>query len=340
MNLKLDDEYAFMSEYQNEPIVMEQGDGPMLTADQIAHKTNGVRRGVMPVEAEHLTAFIDVHDTLLYYVVAAWSSGFAGWVVDYGTLPDQHLRYFTLRKAHSTLAALYRGTGREGAIRAGLDVLTNSLMGRTWEREDGAAMRIERCLIDSGYVPAVVDDVCRHSIHAAVLMPSRGVGIGAAGRPMTEYDRTRGDRIGFNWLIPKATDQRLMRHFRYDTNFWKSFVHARLATPLGDTGCLSLFGRSPDEHRLIADHLVAEVPVRTSGQGRTVDEWRQKPDRPDNHLADCLTGCAAAASLCGAVLPGSGASQPKQPRKRISMAELQRQAQMRRGIAPAWHPAR
>jgi phage terminase large subunit GpA-like protein len=339
MNLKLDDEDAFMSEYQNEPIVMEQGDGPMLTADQIAHKTNGVGRGVVPVEAEHLTAFVDVHDTLLYYVVAAWSGNFTGWVIDHGTLPDQQVRHFAMRKAPRTLASLHGG-GKEASIRAGLDELTQSLLGREWEREDGAAMRIERCLIDSGYVSAVVEDICRHSIHAAVLMPSRGIGIGAAGRPMTEYDKHRGDRIGFNWLVPKTTDRGAMRHFRFDSNFWKSFVHARLATPLGDAGCLSLFGRSRDEHKLIADHLIAEAPIRTSGQGRTVDEWRQKPNRPDNHFADCLVGCAAAASYCGAVLPGSGASQRKQPKKRISFREWQQQARKRRGDAPAWHPAR
>jgi hypothetical protein len=335
MNLKIDDPESFEAEFQNSPTVPDQEESAMLTPEQIANKCSGIPRGVMPVQAEHVTCFIDVHDSLLYYVVAAWSGEFTGWVIDYGTLPDQKARYFAMRKPRKSLAGTYRGAGREGAIRAGLVALTDSLLSRTWEREDGAAMRIERCLIDAGYVPDTVLDVCRHSTHAAILMPSRGVGIGAAGKPMSEYDRKRGDRIGFNWMIPKPTGQQAARYFRFDSNYWKTFIQARLATPLGDVGCLSLFGHSPDEHRLIADHLVAEVPIKTSGQGRTVQEWRHKPDRPDNHWLDCITGCAAAASLCGAALPGAGGSSPpSKPRKRVNFAELQRQARAKYGYGP------
>jgi len=35
---------------------------------------------------------VDVHERLLYYVVSAWSPGFAGGPVDYGTHPDQPAR--------------------------------------------------------------------------------------------------------------------------------------------------------------------------------------------------------------------------------------------------------
>ncbi len=48
-----------------------------------------------------------------------------------------------------------------------------------------------------------------------------------------------------------------MRHVLIDTNYWKSFVHARLAVSMGDPGCLSLFGRDDKAHRLLADHLIA-----------------------------------------------------------------------------------
>ena len=58
------------------------------------------------------------------------------------------------------------------------------------------------------------------------------------------------------------------RHVLYDTNFWKTFVHSRLAVPLGDAGCLALFGRDPARHRMFADHLTAEFFVRTAGRGR------------------------------------------------------------------------
>jgi hypothetical protein len=322
MALKLDDEAMFAAEYQNEPIPPDQGDALRLTPALVSGKVSGIKRGVVPFGSEHLTAFVDVHDTLLYYAVTAWTAEFTGWVVDYGTWPAQHLRYFTMRKVARTLPALYPGAGREGAIRAGLDSIGDALLSREFVREDGAVMRVGRCLVDSGYVPEVVHEACRRSPHAAVLMPSRGVGIAAKGRPIADYDRSKGDRIGFNWYIHRVTDRRSLRTFRHDVNFWKSFTAARLATAAGDVGCLSLYGKGPDEHRMIADHCCAETPTRTYGQGRSLDEWSLRPEKPDNHLWDCLVGCTAAASFSGAALPGAQPKAAPAKRRRLTMAEM------------------
>lgn len=326
MNLKIDDETSFMAEYQGSPIRPDLAESPKLTAGTIAGKTNGIRRGELPVSAEYVTGFIDVHDSLLYWCVAGWSVGFDGWVCDYGTWPPQKLSYFSLRKAPHTLARKYPGKGREGAIRAGLMDLTAQLLDQKWRREDGFPMDIGRLLIDAGYVPDVVYDVCQHSKHAARLLPSRGVGITAAMRPISEYDQKRGDRIGHFWYLPKPDGRRTQRHMRLDANYYKTFVHARFATAIGDAGSLSLFGHSPEEHRLFADHLTAEHPIRTTGQGRSLFEWRTLPDKPDNHYLDTIAGCAAAASLSGAALASLAASKPKStaPRKSFAQAYAER----------------
>ena len=62
-------------------------------------------------------------------------------------------------------------------------------------------------------------------------------------------------------------------------------------------------GRIPGVHQLLAEHLTAEYKVKTQGRGRTVDEWKLKPDRTDNHWLDCIAGCAVCASMLGATLP-------------------------------------
>lgn len=93
---------------------------------------------------------------------------------------------------------------------------------------------------------------------------------------------------------------------------------------MGDRGCLSLFGTSPEHHRLFAEHLTAEYRVATQERGRTVEEWKQRPERSDNHWFDCLVGCAAAASIQGAVLTEAGGRSQSSKRERISFAELQR----------------
>jgi len=114
-----------------------------------------------------------------------------------------------------------------------------------------------------------------------------------------------GERIGLNWRITTTVGKRAIRHVLFDTNFWKSFVHARLVVSQGDPGCLSLFEAMPEQHRLLAEHLTAEYRVRTEGRGRTVDEWKIRPEQSDNHWLDCLVGCAVAAATQGCVLFGT-----------------------------------
>ena len=78
---------------------------------------------------------------------------------------------------------------------------------------------------------------------------------------------------------------------------------------------------------MFAEQLTAEYWVKTEGRGRTMDEWNLRPERGDNHWLDCLVGCAAAASMQGAVLLGIGGSAPPK-RERVSFADLQRRRQL------------
>lgn len=324
MNLKLQDERAFWAEYQNEPLPEATTSQEDLTAAQIAGKLNRMQRGEVAIGCNHLTMFIDVQQNLLFFVVAAWQEDFTGYVIDYGAYPDQHRPYFTIHDAQPTLSQAARGTGLEGAIYAGLDKLTQAYLSREWRRDDGAMLRIERCLVDAnwGISTDVVYQFCRQSAHAAVLLPSHGRFVGASGVPFSEYKRRLGDRLGHNWRIPNVQGKRAVRHVVFDTNYWKSFLYARLAVSMGDRGSLSLFGDTPDRHRLFAEHLTAEYRVRTEGRGRTVDEWKIRPSASENHWFDCLVGCAVAASMQGVALPGTESrSAPK--RTRLKLSEMQ-----------------
>jgi hypothetical protein len=76
-------------------------------------------------------AFIDVHEDVLYW----WRRGgddFTGYVVDYGTFPEQKGRkYFARRRC----ADAGEGQGRQeprGDLYAGLDALVGNLMAREW----------------------------------------------------------------------------------------------------------------------------------------------------------------------------------------------------------------
>ena len=322
INLKLQDEAAFNAEYQNEPLPEELSTDDLMSVDEIAGKVNGLAHGRVPLACDKLTMFIDVQKALLFYVVIAWDDNFSGAVIDYGAWPDQHRRQFSLADANPTIQTTFPKAGFEGALYAALDALTKDYLGREWEREDGAVLKIEKALIDAnwGQSTDIIYQFCRQSVHAGVLLPSHGRYVGASSKPMTEYRKQPGDRLGLNWMMPNVAGKRAIRHVVYDSNYWKSFIHARLAVPLGDKGSLSLYGRIPGIHQLFAEHLTAEYRVKTQGRGRWVDEWKLKPERSDNHWLDCTAGCAVCASMLGATLPELGAARPA-PKAKIKLSD-------------------
>lgn len=324
MNLKYQDEAAFYAEYQNEPMDAVEEDA-VLSQEMIVGRVNGHQRGMLPLGATHLTAFIDVQQSALFYVVCGWEDDFTGYVVDYGTWPDQGRGYFTARDIRRTLALAFPKAGFEGMIYNGLEKLAEAILAVEWERDDGTTMRVARCLVDAnwGRSTDVVYKFCRQSDHAAILTPSHGKYVGASSQPFTQYVKRPGDRVGHFWRMPNPKGRRAVRYVLSDVNYWKSFITARLMVAMGDPGNLSLYGKRGDEHRLFAEHLTAEYPVRTTAGARTVDEWKAKPGNPDNHWLDGVVGCAVAASIDGVVAPGQ-AERPKEKRERVSFAEMQR----------------
>jgi hypothetical protein len=319
---------AFWAEYQNRPRKPDTAREDDLTPDKICSRINRYLERVVPISCGHVTAFIDVQATLLYYTVVAWEDNFTGYILDYGSFPDQKRPYFTLADAKIKLADRVEATTLEGQLYGGLERLTAGLMNQEWTRDDGAAMKIERLMIDANWGTStdLIYKFCRESVYSAILMPSHGKYIGASGRPMREYETKPGDRAGLNWIIPVVQGKRAVRHILYDTNFWKSFIHSHFNVPVGDPGSLTLFGDDPERHSMFADHICAEYRVKTQGRGREVDEFKIRPQRPDNHFLDCVTGCAVAASVQGVSTPETVAANKGTTSTRVSFAELQRRA--------------
>jgi len=323
MNLRLErGDSAFFAEYQNDPIPDESGPkAGDLSPDLIAARTNGLQRWAIPTAAHHVTAFIDVQGKALYYTVCAWESDFTGAVVDYGAWPDQRIPYYTLRDLRRTMAQAIPNAGLEGQIMAALKALVGELTARTWQRDDGTKASIDRILVDAnwGNSTEVVYEFCRRDEHAAILTPSHGRFLGASGKPLSEWQRRRGDRVGHHWKIPVAQG-RQVRHMLIDTNYWKTFLVDRFATAIGDPGALTIYGNGKDSgaHRLFAEQCCAEYRIPVTGRGRTVDEWKLRPEGFDNHWWDGLVGCAAAASMLGVSIGAGDQQAPRRARMKIS----------------------
>ena len=325
MNLKIRDERAFFAEYQNDPMP-EVETGAALGADDVASQLNGYEQGIVPGGATTLTGFIDVSEKVLWWTVVGWSDDFTGWVTDYGGWPDQGREYFTLRDVQRTLKRENPTAGREGSIRSGLEGLTNFLAGKVWKVDGGGEMSLDRLLIDAnwGETTELVKEFCRTTVHRSVVTPSHGRYVGAAGRSFAEYTKSRGDRVGWNWRVPFKTGAANVRHCLFDTNYWKSFVHARLGVSIGDPGSLSLYGRRQQRHAMFSEQVCAEYPVRVESRNRTVDEWKIKVGNTDNHFLDCLVGSAVGASMQGCRIDAMGEGYTKPQRKRVRLSDIKK----------------
>lgn len=322
-NFLIDDgEEVFASEAQGTPLARKSENAAVVVpAAVIRSRCNGLSRGLVPVWATQVTSFFDVHQELIYWVRMAWGPGFTGAVLDYDVWPEQSDNYFAMRSAKPTITSRYPSGGVEAKITAALTDCTNFVLGSSLETEASGEMRVARAMVDAGKWTDDIFEFVRRSPHAGILLPSHGVGIGARNVPMSKYTPKPGEIIQSNCIV-SAPGKRAIRSVSIDTNHWKTFVHNRLRTPIGDSGALTLYGKRPEEHKLFADHLNAEIAVQTSGRGRSLEEWSVKPGKPDNHWFDCVVGNCVAASLCGISLSSVSKPTVKKKAKRTTVWEI------------------
>jgi hypothetical protein len=323
-------EAAYQSEYQNSPIdetKLLEG----LDAGKIMQRLSGFDRLVIPPECERLTAFVDCGQYAHWFMVCAFTEDFTAYVVDYGVFPPQRSRIFDSRSLSPTLESISPG-GVDAQVYGGLQAVVALILGRQWIRSDGAEMRINRILIDSGWKPEVVRLFIRQSEHKAILIPSKGKGVGPSECPMPEYPRKTGEKRGDYWMLGKADSGDRLRLLKFDSNAWKSRASDMLIRALGLKGGLSLYGSKPAEHELVASHLASEYPVLTEAAGRSVNVWKKFPDK-ENHWFDGLIGCLVGGSFEGLNPLASigGARVVESKKKKVSFAVMQREAQNRRG---------
>lgn len=289
---------AVLAEYNNQPKVDSQADVRLEAAD-LMRRLNHLKRGVCPASTTRITAMIDVHGDLLYWLVLATDDAYRCDVIDYGTYPEQARRIFqkdecrhTFRKTHADQPTL------EAQLTAALHVVIAGIASKTFVREDGVELALQRGLVDCkwGEQSATVFNAIATSGFKSQWMASEGEGITARKRQMSSWPPRRGERKGREWVI--AANRGQMR-LRFDTNYWKSFTASRLTVAVGAPGSLQLYGSNPEEHRNLSGHWTAEEAFRRE-ELRVVNEWKQKVPKRDNHWWDCVVGSIVAASTLGA----------------------------------------
>lgn len=336
MNLYLSNPIGFAAEYQNEPETDTLHAAKELAPAAVASKLSNVPRLDVPRECTRLAAFVDCGGLIHWHVVLAADERFNVSVIDYGTFPKQNRSYFDASDPRPSMADVpgwekYAETQR---VHAGIIAVTNGILGRSYIRAGtGEAIKITRCLVDAGKWPEAVQLACRQSPHAAVLTPSKGYARSSNARPMSEWKKNPGERVGLNWRLTSLGGAK-GRQCVFDPDFWKSFVADRLLTPAGGAGCMTLFGDKPGVHELFADHVCAEYGTEESHRGGKFIKWRMRPDRRDNHWLDCLVGATVAASVDGLQWADSptltDTPRPVVARKKLS--EIQAEKRAARGM--------
>ena len=299
-HLRLRDERAFLSEYQNEP--EDQSAKDMITADELKRKTHDLELSVVPDESDTLVAFADVQKEALFWMVMAFSKrDFTGWVVDHGHWPQQPTMMQNYRNLRVTASSIYPGESLEVVLRGQMEGLTTYLLDREWTTEQGMPRKVDRMLVDANWGQsrdAIYQWISR-SQWSHLLFPSHGKFVGASSEPLNAGQKPSPTKfIGTHWRMTISNEVKV-RYFLYDVNFWKTYSHERLSTGLFQEGSVSL-PKPPSKHYhdQLVNNLRSEYPVTVEGRGRTVKEWKLKPGE-DNHFFDCFVGCYVAASSLG-----------------------------------------
>ncbi len=272
-------------------------------------------------------AHIDVQKDCLYYVLMAVTEAFNGHVLDYGVWPPQKRRSMLLRDVRPTLREHYATTSVDAAIYAGLLALVEELNAKPLVAEgqkfveETPAHQVGQILIDAAWGESTdnVKEVCRRLSKQCIA--AFGKGIKATSNPMHLWAKQKGERIGPHWRRRRDRETK-QPYVIFDSNYFKSFAHARFKTALGERGCFSLYSRAanrrpldPGHHRHFANQFCAEFPKLVESGGRRVNEWFMKQAATDNHMLDCVIGCCVRASMSGIGIEGT---------KRRQIAQAQR----------------
>jgi Phage terminase large subunit (GpA) len=291
----------FACELQQEG-VRPEGTAAQLVAEQLAKRLSGVPRGIVPSAASYLTAFIDSGDHVLWWAVVAWQKDLTGWVVDYGTWPDQGRAMFYKQDLFKTIEHSFPGISWEEAFVRAHNALEAQLV-KPWPMENGATRQIDLILKDwsDGDHTKLIRGQVGASPHRSILRPSKGF----APRPGKKSVHLWGDpkktRHTFNHWVEHRDEQPY--HVQFDSNRWKRQLVNRLQTAPGAPSALLLPGTREQDLALLTEHLTAETQKTIIYDGNPGTTFEPIPGR-DNDWFDCIVGNTVAASMLGAALPG------------------------------------
>ncbi len=275
---------SFNTECQNDPPEDDAEETSGITPLIVRQSLNGLEQGVVPSDTQKLTAFIDIGKHRIHYIVVAWRTGSTGYVVDYGEkyTPQPDV------------------IGTDKAVLTALREWRDERIAEPYLNEDGEAVLLNLCLVDSGFADSSVYQFTNESGNG--FMPSMG------DSRFRQPSSRSADKIPGTEHWYRARRDRKLWAVNMDPDYWKHWVHDRFLMKhiaeggLQASGSITLFGDDANVHGNFAKQICAEIWTRewkdTSAGGKTLKEYWKKTHK-DNHYFDCMYGVAVAASVCG-----------------------------------------
>lgn len=276
-----------------QPFIPDRVSAMPLDAMVIAARTATLPRGTVPENTLWLSGAMDIGQRLCHWVIIAWLSDGTCQVVDYGEIKVQS-----------------ENLGVEIAILKAMHEFYD-LCENGWQTAGGRRIP-DRVFIDSGKWSVVVYEFVREHIGSGRYWASKGFGTGPQYAGTYHQPEAKNNKVQ---LIKDQYHISLMREHRVylvemNTDHWKSFAHARLVTPQGKPGAMTLFHGEKNTHVEFAKHMVAEDKVSEFIKGKgIVDKWTRTHRK--NHYFDavymaCVAGHLAGFYLPDFILPGNG----------------------------------
>jgi phage terminase large subunit GpA-like protein len=237
-------------------------------------------RGVVPADATGITVGVDVGGWLLHWTAIAWRPGATPHVIDYGRVevPKEIM-------------------GQEQAVLNALRQMRDDICGEGWGGRTPALV-----FVDAGWLQDVTLNFCRES--GAAFYATKGCGTGGSRRIV----RQTGSKVvglGDGWEMVNLPDGN--RIIEVNADHWKTWLHARLKTPMGKPGAFTLFHYT--DHMSFGKHLTAERQIQEFAKEKgLVTRWEAVSR--NNHWLDstalaCVAGSAAGMKLLAVESPAT-----------------------------------
>lgn len=222
--------------------------------ESVANLRQGYDSGDLPEGVQLITCGVDVQKDRLFYSIRGWGFNFESWLIRHGEVWGE-------TEYHAVWTEL----------------------GRLLDQNIGGSDKIAITLIDSGFKPGagristnMVYDFCR--LRRMNVFPTKGHD--KQDRPLksSQIDVTQKGK----------TIKKGLRLWHIDTDYMKSWVHARITWPTGEPGGWHLPHDATDDY---CRQIVAEQRLKRV----TGIKWIQT--HKDNHYLDCEVLNIAAAHI-------------------------------------------